>query len=93
MAGQAMAETTSQADIGELNIREQIARIDKLLAEIQAQPQINQQRQAQIAQAQADADRKRQEMRFAPWQVAFAGMTAGAAVFAAGGVFVKFLGF
>lgn len=87
---------TAAADTGELNIREQIARIDKLLAETAAQPQLTQQRQAQIAQAQADADRKRQEMRFAPWQVAFAGMTAGAALFAAGaaagGVFVKLFG-
>jgi hypothetical protein len=40
----------------------------------------------------ADADRNRQETRFAPWQVAFAGMTAGAPLFAVGGVFVKFLG-
>ncbi len=83
---------TADRSPGELDIREQIARIDKLLAEIQAQPQISAQRQAQIAQAQADADRKRQEMRFAPWQIAFAGMTAGAALFAAGGVFAKFLG-
>jgi hypothetical protein len=32
----------------------------------------------------ADHDRKRQEIRLAPWQIAFAGMTAGAALFAAG---------
>jgi len=86
--------TAAPAGFDELNIREQLARIDKLLAEIHAQPEISQQRAAQIAQAQADADRKRQEMRFAPWQVAFAGMTAGAALFAAGaaagGVFAKF---
>jgi hypothetical protein len=29
-------------------------------------------------------DRKRQEMHFAPWQVAFAGMSAGAGLLAAG---------
>ena len=50
---------------------------------------------AHIDQALADADRKRQEIRFAPWQVAFAGMTAGAALFAAGaaagGLFFKLL--
>lgn len=48
-----------------------------------------------IDQMLADHDRKRQEMRFAPWQVAFAGMSAGAALFAAGAaagaVFVKFV--
>jgi hypothetical protein len=32
----------------------------------------------------ADHDRKRQEIRLAPWSIAFAGMTAGAALFAAG---------
>ena len=47
----------------------------------------------------ADHDRKRQEIRYAPWQlfVAFAGlaiglMTAGAALFAAGAAFIKLLG-
>jgi hypothetical protein len=47
---------------------------------------------APLAPSGADADRNRQETRFAPRQVAFAGMTAGAALFAVGGVFVKFLG-
>jgi hypothetical protein len=86
-------------DTGELDLREQVARIDKLLAEIHAQPEISLQRQAQIAQSHVQAEqsrfeilRKQQEMRFAPWQVAFAGMTAGAALFAAGGVFIKFFG-
>jgi hypothetical protein len=89
----------SQPDTAELNIREQIARIDKLLADIHAQPEISLQRQAQIAQAHAQAEqarfdtlRKQQERRFAPWQVAFAGMTAGAVLFAAGGALVKFFG-
>jgi hypothetical protein len=68
---------TSQADT-ELNILEQLARIDKLFAKIPRQPRISQQRQAQIARAPlapsgADADRKRQETRFAPWQVALPG--------------------
>jgi hypothetical protein len=39
---------------------------------------------AHIDQMLADHDRKRQEMRLAPWQIAFAGMTAGAALFASG---------
>ena len=34
----------------------------------------------------------RQDMRFRPWQVAFAGMTAGAALFAAGAAFIKVIG-
>ena len=47
---------------------------------------------AHIDQMLADHDRKRQEIRFAPWQLAFVGMTTGAALFAAGGAFVKLLG-
>ena len=39
---------------------------------------------AHIDQMLADHDRKRQEFRYAPWLVAFAGMTAGAALFGAG---------
>lgn len=46
-----------------LDIREQIAHIDQMLA---------------------DAARKRQEIKYAPALAAFAGMTAGAALFAAG---------
>lgn len=57
--------------------QERIVRIDQMLADID--------------RIFADRDRKRQEMKFAPWQIAFAGMTAGAALFAAGGVFVKLL--
>jgi hypothetical protein len=37
-----------------------------------------------IDQMLADHDRKRQEMRYQPFLAAFAGMTAGAAIFAAG---------
>lgn len=47
---------------------------------------------AHIDQMQADAARKRQEVQLAPWQIAFAGMGAGAALFAAGAAFIKFLG-
>jgi hypothetical protein len=39
----------------------------------------------------ADHDRKRQEIRLAPWQISFAMMTAGAAIFAAGAAFIKIL--
>ena len=62
-----MADVTNP----ELDIREQIAHIDQMLA---------------------DAARKRQERELAPWQLAFTGLGAGAAVFAAGGAFSKLLG-
>lgn len=47
---------------------------------------------AHIDQMLADHDRKRQEIRFAPWQMALSGMTAGAALFAAGAAFMKLFG-
>jgi hypothetical protein len=69
----------------DLDLREQIARIDR--------------EQAHLAQLQADRDRKRQEMALAPWQLILAGVTAGAGLmaagaglFAAGGVYLKFMG-
>jgi len=39
----------------------------------------------------ADHDRKRQETRFAPWQLALTGVGTGAAMFAAGAAFFKLL--
>jgi hypothetical protein len=48
---------------------------------------------AHIDQMLADHDRKRQEIRLAPWQlVVLAGMTSGAALFAAGAAFMKIVG-
>ena len=47
---------------------------------------------AHIDQMLADHDRKRQEIRYAPWQMMITGMAAGAAVFAAGAGFFKLLG-
>jgi hypothetical protein len=44
---------------------------------------------AKITQALIDAERKRQEMRYAPFLAAFAGMTSGAALFAAGIAFAR----
>jgi len=46
---------------------------------------------AHIDQTLADHDRKRQEIRFAPWQLVVTGMTTGAALFAAGAAFFKLL--
>ena len=43
---------------------------------------------ARIDQLQTDADAKRQGMRYELARVVFAGMTAGAAIFAAGGALV-----
>jgi len=42
-----------------------------------------------IVQLYADATRNQQEVRFAAWTLAFAGMTAGAALFAAGITFSR----
>ena len=58
-----------------LDIREQIARIDQI--------------QADIGQKLASTDRTRQEVRIAPWTIAFTGLGAGAALFAAGAAFMK----
>ncbi len=62
-----------------LDIREQLVRIDQMHANIQ--------------QALADADEVRQVTRFGPLTLAFGGMGALAAFFAAGVAFAKvFLG-
>jgi len=47
---------------------------------------------AHIDQMLADHDRRRQEIRLAPWQLVLAGMTSGAALFAAGAAFMKIVG-
>jgi hypothetical protein len=84
----ARSMTDQTINAGTLDLREQIVRIDQMLAE-------HDRNRAQTEQLFADRDRKRQEIRWAPWQVAFTGMTAGAALFAAGaaagGLFVKLL--
>jgi hypothetical protein len=47
---------------------------------------------AHIDQMLADHDRKRQEIKYEPWAIALSGMTAGAALFAAGAAFMKLFG-
>jgi tetrahydromethanopterin S-methyltransferase subunit D len=47
---------------------------------------------AHIDQMLADRDRKRQEIRYAPWQMALTGMGTGAALFAAGAAFTRLVG-
>jgi hypothetical protein len=44
---------------------------------------------AKIRQLLTDTSPKQQEYRFAPWQLASGGLTAGAAIFAAGAAFSK----
>lgn len=61
------------------------AKWDLLLADLEY-------RQDQMRQSRQQIEATGQDMRFKPWQVAFAGMTAGAALFAAGAAFVKLLG-
>lgn len=45
-----------------------------------------------IDQMLADIHSKRQEVRLAPWQLVLAGLTSGAALFAAGAAFMKVFG-
>lgn len=47
---------------------------------------------AHIDQMLADHDRKRQEIKFAPWQMALTFMATGAALFGAAIAFVKVFG-
>jgi hypothetical protein len=55
-----------------------------------APPNLDQVEQlAKIVQALTDTTRKQQEIRFAPWLAACSGMTAGAALFAAGIAFAR----
>ena len=71
-----------------LDIREKLAHIDQMLAAHDRDRQemyYNQWRvPAHIDQMLAEHNRRLQEIRFAPWLVAFAGMTAGAALLGVG---------
>jgi hypothetical protein len=79
-------------EIEELNVREKIVRIDQMIADIQRSFVDRDRIFADNRRTDADHDRKRQEIRYAPWLAMIAGMTAGAAFFAAGVAFVKLLG-
>ena len=70
--------TDTPIDTGQLDIREKLAHIDQMLADID--------------RSRAQTTRTWQETRFAPWLAIISGMTAGAALFAAGVAFVKLLG-
>lgn len=75
----------TDADLGRLDLREKIARIDQMLAD-------HDRNRMQTDQLEADRDRKRQEITYAPWLAIFTGMGAAAAFFAAGVAFIKVLG-
>ena len=66
-----------------LDIREQIARIDRIQAELSKW-------QLEMVQTLAQTAKTEQETRLAPLQVAFTGLGAGAALFAAGVAFAKY---
>lgn len=80
----------------ELDLREQITRIDHMMADIHRIAADRDRMDAQIEQANADRDRKRQEIRYAPWVLIvpaiIGALTAGAALFAAGAAFMKLFG-
>ena len=67
----------SPEDEPALNIREQIARIDKMQGELQ--------------KIMAELVHDEQTTRFAPWQLAFAGLGAGAGLVAATVALTKIL--
>ncbi len=59
----------------DIDLREKLAHIDQMLADID--------------RTFADRDRKRQEIRFAPWQIGATMLGGAAAFFAAGAAFRK----
>lgn len=64
--------------MADVDLREKLAHIDQMLADID--------------RTRADHDRKRQEIRWYPIVVMMSGLTAGAALFAAGAAAVKLFG-
>lgn len=67
-----------------LDISEQVARIDKTQAELQKIF-------AETLKVQLDSKKVQQDTKFAPFTLVFTGIGAGAAIFAAGGAFFKLL--
>jgi hypothetical protein len=79
-------------DSGDLDIREQIARIDQMLADRDLKRQQFAFAPVQVLQWLVEHDRKQQQIRYQPWLAIISGLTAGAALFAAGAAFIKILG-
>ena len=83
-------------DLEAIDIREKLAHIDEMLTHNE---QMRQQtladealNPARLNEILAKHDRLRQEIRYAPWLAIVSGMTAGAALFAAGAAFMKLFG-
>lgn len=83
-------------DHDSVDLREKLAHIDQMLAdhdrkrqEMKYAPFLT---LAQIDQMIANHDRKRQEIRYAPFLAMISGMTAGAALLAAGAALMKIFG-
>lgn len=72
-----MATAANQTDVP-LDMREQLTRIDKM--------------QAELSKTLAEQVKVKQGTRLAPVALAFSGLPAGAALFAAGAAFVKVFG-
>jgi hypothetical protein len=86
-----------------LNLREQLARIDNIMADTQKKQRehanlaVDRQTEdrehiARIDKLLAEAQKQRREYHMQPWQVAATVFGGGAALFAAGAAFVKLVG-
>jgi hypothetical protein len=74
-----------------LDIREQVARIDKTQAELsRIQGELNKW-QIESLKMRAETAKVERETRLAPWSIVFTGLGAGAALFAAGAAFTKLI--
>jgi hypothetical protein len=92
--------------MSDLDLREQLTRIDSALAEhrridAEIENRLVERRRidAEIDRNAAERDRRRQEIKYQPWIAIIGGVTAaaalmaaGAGIFAAGGAFLKAMG-
>jgi hypothetical protein len=72
-------------DLDSVELRERLIRIDQMLADIDRT-------RADHLRTIADHDRKRQEIRFAPWQLVFTGIGAGVALLTVALILLKAVG-
>jgi hypothetical protein len=72
-----------------IDLREKLAHIDQMLADHDHRRADMDRIRAEIDRAFAERDRRRQEMRYQPALAVISGLTAGAALFAAGAAFAK----
>jgi hypothetical protein len=79
-------------DFPELDLRERIVRIDQMLIAIERDLAERDRARIDVGRIEAERDRRRQEMRYQPILAMIAGLTAGAALFAAGAAFIKLFG-